>query len=394
MLDQNINRRDFIQKSAVITAGTLMLPSFLRANNYLTQNGKQLVVIQLSGGNDGLNTIIPYQNDLLHQARPLLAPSKKNVLKLSDEAGLNNTMGDFMRLYDEGDVCILNNVGYPNPNRSHFRSMDIWHSASDANEYWETGWLGRYLDSECTHASKITAVEMGEVLGRAMKGENFKGLPVKNVNQFYQAAKRVKNTSHSHEEHEMASFLHKTISDTQHNAAYLFEKNKIYQSKKTYPQTKFANDLKEVAEMIVSGVESPVYYISLGGFDTHFRQQERQATLLKTYSEALKVFVEDLKQNDQWNNTLVMVFSEFGRRVKQNGSAGTDHGKANNLFVLGGKLKKQGFYNDLPDLSNLDDGDLRHEIDFRQVYATILDKWLETKPNDVLKKNFSTLNFI
>ena len=226
-----------------------------------------------------------------------------------------------------------------------------------------------------------------------MKGKKLKGLPVTNVNQFYRSAKQIKVSSNTHE-HEMASFLYKTIGNTQNSAQYLFEKSKVFRSKKTYPQNAFANQLKEVAEMIISGVESPINYVSLGGFDTHNRQQQRQERLLNMYSDSLKVFVDDLKQNDRWNDTLVMTFSEFGRRVKQNGSDGTDHDKANNLFILGGQLKTKGLYNEMPDLMNLDDGDVRYSIDFRQVYSSILSNWLEADASNIMGRSFQKLGFI
>ncbi|MEQ8303896.1 MAG: DUF1501 domain-containing protein [Cyclobacteriaceae bacterium] len=370
------------------------MPKFLQANPFTEFNGKRLVVIQFSGGNDGLNTVIPFNNDLLYQVRPTLAPSKNNVLKITDELGLNSAMTGLRSLFDDGDVCILNGVGYPNPSRSHFRSMDIWQSGSSAEEYWSSGWLGRYLDNECENPDQLTAVEMNNILSLAMKGERLKGLPVTNINQFYRSAQQITSDRHEDHEHPMASFLHKTLADTKNSAQYLFEKNKIYSSARTYPNNVFARQLKEVAEMIISGVESPVYYISLGGFDTHNNQEPRQKRLLDIYSEALKVFADDLKQKDEWNNTLVMTFSEFGRRVKQNGSGGTDHGKANNVFVLGGNLKKPGVYNDLPSLSKLDQGDLKHSIDFREVYSTILKKWLDADSANILGGDFDTHHFI
>jgi len=394
MLGSSINRRDFLRKSSLIASGTLLLPNFLQANPFTEFNGKRLVVVQFSGGNDGLNTVIPFKNDLLYQLRPTLAPSKNEVLRITNELGLNSAMTGLRSLFDDGDLCILNGVGYPNPSRSHFRSMDIWQSGSSAEEYWSSGWLGRYMDNECENPEQLTAVEMNNILSLAMKGERLKGLPLTNINQFYRSSKQITSDIRENHEHPMASFLHKTLADTKNSAAYLFEKNKIYSSSKTYPNNPFAKQLKEIAEMIVSGVESPVYYVSLGGFDTHNNQEGRQKRLLDIYSQAIKVFADDLKQNDEWKNTLLMTFSEFGRRVKQNGSGGTDHGKANNVFVLGGNLKKPGVYNDLPSLSKLDQGDLKHSIDFREVYSTILKKWLDADSSNILGRSFDTQNFI
>jgi len=235
---------------------------------------------------------------------------------------------------------------------------------------------------------------MGNNLSMAMKGRNKKGIPITNINQFYNSSRIIQESKGHDHSNEMVDFMYKTQADVKRSAAYLYEKNKIYSSKKTYPNSAFGKQLKEVAEMIISGVESPIYYVSLSGFDTHHNQKGRQERLLKEYSEGVSVLVEDLKQNDRWDDSLIMTFSEFGRRVKENGSRGTDHGKANNLFIIGGKLKKAGIYNDVPDLSNLDDGDVKHEIDFRSVYATILANWLGTDTSQILGKSFKELTFI
>jgi len=394
MLTNQTSRRHFLKQSAVVASGTLLLPSFLRGNPLIDQSDRKLVVIQLSGGNDGLNTVIPFRNDILAKARPRLMKSSKEVLKINDEVGLNPVMKSLSRLYDNGDLSILNSVGYPNPNRSHFRSMDIWHTGSDSREYLSTGWLGRYLDSECTDADPITAVEMGDVLSMAMKGSERKGVPLTNVQQFYNSSRILGGVEAYDGDNHMASFLYKTQAELKSSAEYLFEKNKIYRSKKEYPQSQFANQLKEVAEMIISGVESPVYYVSLSGFDTHNGQKGRQERLLQTYSDAVEVFVKDLKAADRWDETLVMTFSEFGRRVQENASNGTDHGKANNLFVMGGKLEKPGLYNAMPDLSELDQGDVPYTIDFREVYATILDHWMGVNSQQIMGKSFTPLNFV
>ncbi len=394
MLKSEISRRHFLKQSAVVTAGSMLLPAFLQGKPLSLDSGNRLVVIQLSGGNDGLNTVIPFRNELLESARPGLFLNKDKVIQLDDEIGINPVMKGLNQLYDQGDVCILNSVGYPNPNRSHFRSMDIWHTASGSDEYLSSGWLGRYLDSECTDDDPITAIEMGNILSMSMKGTKRKGIPLTNVQQFYNSSRMIASDQVTDSNNGMVDFLYKSQSDIKQSAAYLYEKNKIYTSKKTYPNHTFGKQLKEIAEMIISGVDSPVYYVSLSGFDTHNNQKARQERLLEMYSESVAVFADDLKQNNRWNDTLVMTFSEFGRRVKENASRGTDHGKANNLFIMGGKLKSQGVYNEMPDLTKLDDGDISHKIDFRSVYSTILNRWLGSDSNLILGKSFDHLSFI
>ncbi len=390
-------RREFLKKSGLVTLGGLLVPSFLKANSLLSETwkGKNLIVIQLSGGNDGLNTVVPFRNDLYYKARPNLAIEAGKVLKLTDDLGLNPAMTGLKKIYDAGDLSIINNVGYPNPNRSHFLSMDIWQSAGNNGEHYTSGWLGRYLDHECMNGAPHDGIEVNEMLSLAMKGAKRKGVPVANPGKFYNATRGIEvNKMAGDSANDAVKFLYKTMADTKESAEYIFQKSKVYKSKKSYPNNKFGNQLKNIAQFICSGLETRVYYTSLGGFDTHNNQKNRQSNLLKTYSDSLEALVDELKENDQWKNTLVLTFSEFGRRVEQNGSAGTDHGKANNSFVMGGSLKKAGVYNAVPDLANLDKGDLKHQIDFRQIYSTILDRWMESDSGKILNGSYEKLSFL
>ncbi|HMV09182.1 MAG TPA: DUF1501 domain-containing protein [Cyclobacteriaceae bacterium] len=396
-------RREFLKKSALATAGTMLLPGFLKsleANPLLIPEGQKiLVVIQLSGGNDGLNTIVPYNNDLYYKLRPQLALSKGSVLRASDELGFHPALAKLNELYDKGYLTVINNVGYPNPDRSHFRSMDIWHTASDSDEYLNTGWIGRYLDSSCKNCNIAhQAVEIDDMLSLALKGENIKGIAVKNPRKLYQVLhnnyfqKISKNPTDATEP--SLNYLYKTLAEATSSADYIYDKSTVYKSDATYPDYAFAGQLKTVAELINSGLSTKVYYVSLSGFDTHVRQQPEHDRLLKIYAESVSAFVNDLEKNNRFQDVLVMTFSEFGRRVSQNASGGTDHGTANNLFVIGKNLKQKGFISGTPDLSRLDQGDLIHEVDFRSVYATVLNKWLDTNSSSVLSGQFKMLDFI
>jgi uncharacterized protein (DUF1501 family) len=381
--------------------GTMLIPNFLKAFDLGYQrdfDGKILIVLQLSGGNDGLNTVIPFANDLYYEKRPRLAIPRDKVLKLTQEQGFNPAFLPMQKLYDQGVLSVLNSVGYPNPERSHFRSMDIWHTASDANEYWSSGWIGRILDSQCNpNCSPHKAIELDDSLGLALKGEKSNGLAMENPQKLYQLTqnKRLKALKqYNQSEYENVNYLYKTLAETVSSSDYIYEKSKIQVSKTLYPNSKFAQKLKQIAQMIGSGIETQVYYASLSGFDTHVNQANQQERLLKEYSEAVLAFVEDLKKLNRFDNTTVLTFSEFGRRVSQNASNGTDHGTANNVFVMNGKLKKQGFYNVAPNLSDLDNGDLKFQIDFRSVYATLLEKHLKIDSSKILDKKFSNLEFI
>ena len=382
----------------------MMIPAFLNDISFgqlmARRAAKVLVVVQFSGGNDGLNTIVPYQNDLYYQNRPNLAIPKTEVLKVSDELGFNPALQALQGLYDEGVMSIVNSVGYPNPDRSHFRSMDIWHTASESTEYLNSGWLGRYLDSNCTGcASPYQAIELDDTLSLALKGEKRRGFAMSDPaqlkrttdNKILQAVGKTPSTTH-HEEN--VAYLYKTLVDTQSSADYLFEKSKVYRSTVTYPQSEFAKDLKMISQLITADTDTRIYYASLTGFDTHANQRNRQERLLQQYAEAMKAFVQDLKQNNLLNDVLIMTFSEFGRRVKQNASAGTDHGTANNLFLMGGNLKKAGFFNGPADLKNLDDGDLKYQVDFRDIYTTVLNRWLDAPAPQILGQTFKGLELV
>jgi uncharacterized protein (DUF1501 family) len=357
-----------------------------------------LVVIQLSGGNDGLNTIIPYRNDLYYKMRPKLAVASASVLRADQELGFHPALNKLNSLYDKGYLGVINNVGYPNPDRSHFRSMDIWHTASDSNEYWHTGWLGRYLDAQCKNCSTgHQAIEIDDVLGLALKGEQQKGMAVRNPKRLYDALQRdlfQKLSQQQEHDEPMVSYLYKSLAETISSADYIYSKSTIARSKITYPDSEFANRLKTIAQLINSGIDTRVYYASLSGFDTHVNQANSHERLLLTYSEAIAAFVADLEAGNNFDSTLIITFSEFGRRVAQNASGGTDHGTANNLFLIGKSLKQKGFINETPNLEKLDAGDLIHTIDFRSVYATVLDRWLGSEADSVLGGKFSRLEFI
>jgi len=397
-----MKRRDFLKNTA-LASGAFLIPAFLKpleaiAKNDLTGH-KNLVIIQLSGGNDGLNTIVPFGNDIYYQKRKTIAISPTDIIKLNDMLGLNPSLSALKELYDQGLMSIINSVGYPNPDRSHFRSMDIWQTASDSNQFLTTGWIGRYLDANCTDCKNpYNAIEVDDTLSLAMKGAKMKGIAVQDPYKLYQTTREpfFKDIEHDHANlsEDNLGYLYKTMIETYSSADYIQQTSKTYTVNAQYPATAFGNQLKTVSKFINSGLQTRVYYVSLSGFDTHVGQQNQQGRQLKIYGDAVAAFVKDLKQTGKLDDTLVMTFSEFGRRVEQNASNGTDHGTANNILVFGGKLKKAGIYNDVPDLTQLDNGDLKYQVDFRDVYATLLDKWLNVNNSQVLNKSFAGLSFV
>ncbi|MEM6770819.1 MAG: DUF1501 domain-containing protein, partial [Bacteroidota bacterium] len=276
-----MKRRAFLQTSALASTA-LFTPLFLQAEsqqqNSPTRAGKILIVLQLSGGNDGLNTIIPHGNDVYYQQRPSLSIPQQEVIKLTDELGLHPALTSLRELYDAGELSIVNSVGYPNPDRSHFRSMDIWQSGSGAEATWHTGWLGRYLDHACAGKPAYHALEVDDGLSLAMKGKTTNGFAMSD-------ARRLRQMLRNQRLHELQpsanqangnlNYLYKTLTTTAASAEYLFEQSQTHQSKSSYPKHAFGRDLKQISELITADTATQIYYASLGGFDTHAGQKNR-----------------------------------------------------------------------------------------------------------------------
>ncbi len=397
-----LKRKQFIQAGSLATA-SLMLPKFLKAfetRNMVPSGNKVIVVLQLSGGNDGLNTVIPVRNELYYKTRPVLGIERSKSLSLTSEAGLHPALSAFKELYDDGSLGIINSVGYPNPDRSHFRSMDIWQTASQSTEYLNSGWIGRYLDAQCNGCDKPTqAIEMDDVLSLSLKGNFINGMAVKDPKRLYGTANErffrdvLKNRSGQTGE-QAVDYLYKTLAQTLSSADYIFKQSRLHPTSADYPKTELGNSLKTIASLIFSEINTKVYYVSLGSFDTHINQGAQQLRLFTGMNEAVKSFVKDLKANNRFDDVLLFSFSEFGRRVSQNASGGTDHGTANNMFLISGGLKQKGLINEMPDLVDLQDGDLKYKVDFKNVYATILKKWLEADASEILGKQYDLMNFI
>lgn len=320
-----------------------------------------LVVIQLNGGNDGLNTVIPYTSATYYGARPNLAIPAEQVLKLNNQVGLHPGMDKFASLYKDGKLVIVQNAGYPNPNRSHFRSSEIWQTA-EPDKITDCGWLGRYLDC-CTQPTEILpAVNLDPLLPLTLQGRVAAVPSVSsNINNF------------------------KFFTDPHYQQLV-----KNYPADISYPPGEFSNTLKSVAQMIAGGLPSSVYTTGLDGFDTHTAQTGKHAELLKQLSDGVYAFYQDLVRHSCQQEVVIMIFSEFGRQVAENDSRGTDHGTAAPMFILGHGIKG-GILGETPDLRNLDNGDLKFAIDFRQVYASLLEHWLATDSQQILGQKFATL---
>lgn len=436
MKDHLHSRRFFLQHGMALLAATPTIPMFLDntafafANGDSTDTGKDgkiLVIVQLSGGNDGLNTVIPHGDDAYHRARPGIGKSSKDVLKINDYLGLNPNLSPLKGLFDAGKMSIVQGVGYPNPNRSHFRSMDIWHTAQPDDERNTSGWLGRYFDSCCSGSDPKNAadpknsleassgVAIGEVQPLAMKGEKFSALSFERPDSFRYKGKSVedfvalnkpqpeKTTSDAATrgkhivtpvtEDEQLNFLSRTALDAQTSSDRILSATSAHQPGQSYPRGEFGEGLKTIAAMIRAEMPTRVYYVSLGGFDTHANQQGRHDQLMTQLAQGIGAFMDDLKAQKNDERVMVMTFSEFGRRVQQNASGGTDHGAAAPVMLFGSRLK-QGLIGKHPSLTDLDAGDLKYSLDFRSIYASILQNWLDTPSKPVLGKQFQTFDLV
>jgi uncharacterized protein (DUF1501 family) len=394
-----MDRRGFIKTSS-LASGYFLIPGFLKPLENIRPNAaqKNLVVIQLSGGNDWLNTIVPYKNDLYYKKRPSIGIKQNNLIVLEKDLAFNNSLALLKPLYDSGEMAIVNNVGYPNPDRSHFRSMDIWHTASSSNEFLHTGWLGRYLDNECK--SSVEGIEVDNYLSLALKGKKMNGLAIKNLNQLYNELrtpyfKDIADVAKRNVlDEDNQGYLYKTLIETSSSINYLYEKNKIVSNAFEYPNGELGKELKDIANFIASDITTKVYYVSIGGFDTHVGQLGKQNSLLEQYAKAVSAFINNLKSINKWDNTTVFTFSEFGRRVEENASSGTDHGTAGNVFLFGKNLKKKGIVNELPNLENLDAGDLKYSVDFRSIYKNLLQDWLNADSDKIISANVNPFTIV
>jgi uncharacterized protein (DUF1501 family) len=431
-------RREFLRTSMLGAAAAWSVPVFLQHTfatldamaadaSVQTPTGRDntiLVVLQLAGGNDGLNTIVPYADDTYYKARPIIAIKRETVLKLNDYSGFNPRLSGLKSLYDEGHLSVIQGVGYPNPNRSHFRSTEIWQTAADADKVENRGWLGKYFDSCCKGADPTVGVSIGSTAPQAFDATNPTGVSFSNPEQYRwlnsggddssEALFRQLNQPDSTEQSpadsatgdsigmlggkrkggsDSLAFLQRTALDAQLSSDRIREIARKYRASVEYPRSQLADALSLVARMIAGGLQTRVYYVSQGGYDTHSSQVNSHDRLLGDLNDSLAAFCKDMKAQGNFDRVMLMTFSEFGRRVAQNGSNGTDHGAAAPMFVLGGSARA-GIHGQHPSLTKLNAGDLIHTVDFRSVYATILDKWLGAPSRQVLGKAFPLLPLV
>lgn len=371
-----MNRRTFLSLTGTYTGGLLLLPDFLHSFS-LNENpiiGEQcLLFIQLNGGNDGLNTYIPYDNPLYYDYRTKIALNKDILVGKNNGMAFHPALKDFSQMQQNGDLSVIQNVGYPEPIRSHFRSQEIWQTAADSNKYINEGWLGRYLDLQCNQHQPTAGINLDSIDNLALKGIEPNSITVKDPNKF--KVKSDKEETVKLSDNPQLDFVRKIANSTIEGSNEI--QNALSKSKTeiSYNKTGLSKNLEWIARLIKGNLNSKVYYTSLGGFDTHDNQLPTHERKLTELNDAVFTFYQDLKQAKLLPNVTIVIFSEFGRRVKDNGS-GTDHGTAAPMFIIGGNNKGKIIGNN-PNLSDLDNGDLKHQIDFRSVYASLLQHKME-----------------
>jgi Uncharacterized protein conserved in bacteria len=439
-------RREFMRTAVLGGALSWTVPAFLastfsaleadaadRATQIVTgKDSTILVVLQMAGGNDGLNTVVPYNNDDYHRSRPRIGLQAKDILKINDSIGLHPGLAGFKELYDGGHLSIIQGVGYPNPNRSHFRSTEIWQTAADSDKNEHYGWIGRYFDNACPGADPTVGVNVGNQMPQAFAAKHPMGVSLQNPqnyrfvsNERPNPGENMSSTEESYrklngmDEQPMVSaednsggsigaisgsvkrsgsaidFLERTALDAQISSDKIRDIAGRVENKAVYPNSQLANSLKLVAKLIGGGLPTRIFYASQGGYDTHTNQVGTQQRLLQDLGDSMKAFYEDMKAQGNSSRVLVMTFSEFGRRVSENANGGTDHGAAAPMFILGDKVKA-GLLGKYPGLAPADlyQGDIKYNVDFRSVYAGVLERWLKTKSVPILGRQFEPLPIV
>ena len=416
-----LTRRSLIGRGALLVASGFLAPSFITRTAMAldgpssalgpvaldsSKKNRILVVLQLSGGNDGINTLVPFADPNYSQLRPSLGFAANEVLHLTDSVGLNPNLSKLKTMYDQGKVAVVQGLGYPNPNRSHFRSMDIWHSARP-DTFERSGWLGRYVSAcECAQVNALPAISVGDQLNTMFWTDTTLVPAVASIGAF----SFLTDTKYKNDRTFQMQTLQNIYSQAGNWSAYegLIRRGTLqalagsdelqkvaasYQSPVQYPANNgLANQLKMVAQVIAGNLGTRLFSVSMGGYDTHANQKPTQDKNLAQLGDALEAFMQDLANMQQQDNVVIMAFSEFGRRVKQNGSGGTDHGTAEPMFIIGNKVQG-GLYGTYPSLSDLDNnGDLKFNADFRSVYAGVLKDVVGADPAPILAGSFDPIS--
>jgi len=400
----------------MVLAAAGAVPAFLSRTSRVVANSSAsspygsdtiLVVVQMSGGNDGLNMVVPFGLDGYHEARPTIGIDEDAVIPLEGAIGLHPEMGKLAELYRSGHVAIVQGAGYPNPILSHFQSMDVWHRATpDASIH--DGWLADYLAATAGEAANpMYATSVTDVLSPALRGQGVTVASISSIENyqlrgdprhpeddqaFQDAATWIYGQDYGSQP--LQSLVARTASSALASVAQVQGAVAAYRGSIEYPSFALANSLKTVAQLMAGNLGTRIYYVAFGGFDTHSAQAATHSRLLGGFSDSIDAFLRDVADQGKADRVLVMTFSEFGRRVHENASLGTDHGTAAPMLIIGSRVKG-GLYGDHPSLTDLDaNGNLKYGIDFRSVYGTVLEGWLGADQQATLGARYERLGFV
>ena len=397
-LMERLSRRDWLRAAAasgsLISLERLAPDVLAQAAEVSAQEERILVVLEMAGGNDGLNMVVPHRDEAYRKARPVIGIPADATLTVDDEIGLHPAMRSLADLLEQGQFAVVQGVGYPNPNRSHFESMDIWHSCRQAGEARDDGWLGRYLEAaQLKEASDPPALHLGrEKQPLALMSREIRVPSIQSLAQFRLRAADRPELVHAirdlagdqrTESDELLGFIQSSTSNAIATSQRMESIGASYQPSEKYPSSQLGQKFETVAKLVASGLRTRIFYLRIDGFDTHANQPDAHAGLLRELSEAVATFVRDANSQGFGDRLLVMAFSEFGRRVQENASEGTDHGTAGPVLLAGNHVRA-GLVGTHPSLTDLDQGDLKHHTDFRQVYAGVLQQWLSVPTEAVL----------
>lgn len=392
------NRRNFIKQTLAGSAAISLsgaVPQFLLGASRPPKqlDDKIMVVVQMSGGNDGLNTIVPYGDGEYYKNRFTLAIQKPNVLKINDHIGFHPSLRGFSDLLNDGKLSVVQGVGYANPNRSHFESMDLWHTAHQAEVSNRIGWLGRSAESKKLSQNDLPALHFGNGLQPlALKTEKTPVPSIRSIDQFrlnvLRDAKAKKNLAALIKEprksdNQLLSYIHESANVALETSHRLEGVSKKQNKEFNYPQTGLGKNLSVIAQLIESGLATRIYYTTIDGFDTHSNQGESHQALLSDVGNSISAFMKQIEAQGNLDRVALFAFSEFGRRVRENASRGTDHGTAAPVFVCGSKLKNS-VVGEHPSLTDLDQGDMKFKIDYRSVYTDLLENWMGIKAKPIV----------
>ncbi len=381
-----MKRRDFIRAAATLP---VLAWGSVRAQQAGFNN--LLILVELKGANDGLNTVIPFADPAYASLRPRIAIKREDVVQLSERAGLHPALAPLLPFWKTNQLAVVEGVGYPNANLSHFRSIEIWDTGSNATEYLHEGWLARAFAANPVPKSYLAdgvvvgSNDMGPLAGAP------RSVALANPDQFLRQAKLLENEKGGVAKNPALNHILKVENNIVNAAANL---NARREFKTVFPQNEFGNQIRTAMQIAANPAGVAALRVTLGGFDTHQNQPGAHANLMKVLAEGLVALKSALDEIGRWDSTLVMTYSEFGRRPKENQSNGTDHGTAAPQLVMGGRVKG-GLYGQGPALSRLDgSGNLPHAVDFRDLYATVLERWWRLPAQIVLGGKFAGLDLI